>query len=545
MGTISNTSSDSLVLIISLLPFKEAARTCLLSKRWHNLWRRAELNVEFNERLHVVAAEPAQREIQKQDFINSVRRYIARANNEQINVSKFHLVLTLSQDSRVIADEGIDFSVQRSVKHLAIDFSDAAWNEDRFEIDEWAAEENEAARTYVLPESFYLMNLVLESLTLISCNFNIPRLANFHLLKKISLAWIEFPDTNLHKLLVNCVVLESLSLKNCWDLDRLDVCGNDLKLQSLVVDRCWYRVLDEFRIEAPNLTYFKYAGFCAPLFEVKNTGRVKVLDIDFGLEEDCRPELGDSLNDFLHKLCSISTLTVCTYTLQVISMGKDPVGVQNPLGVTSLTLKTEMHGFEILGIKFFLCSCPLLEILDIVIRPGRIFYDKYRPPQYALRNPAMVWAVVDQCITQTLRRVRVMGFKGTPNEMNVLKYLIQNGLVMQNLRLIISREVDDDGSPDTYDLRAQDLLTVRRASPDLQIAIMDNGDYLKNTLRSMVVDHRYIWRREGVANDNGMLSAIVSSNCAVAACVECTVSGVGAGYAMGTANSRCCWWCIH
>lgn len=65
-----------------------------------------------------------------------------------------------------------------------------------------------------------------------------------------------------------------------------------------------------------------------------------------------------------------------------------------------------------------------------------------------------------------------MGFRGTPNEMNVLEYLIQNGRVMQNLRLIISREVDDDGSPDTYDLRAQDLLTVRRASPDLQIAIM-------------------------------------------------------------------------
>lgn len=61
--------------------------------------------------------------------------------------------------------------------------------------------------------------------------------------------------------------------------------------------------------------------------------------------------------------------------LQVISMGKDPIGVQNPLGVTSLTLKTAMHGFEILGIKFFLCSCPRLEILDIVIRPGRIFYD--------------------------------------------------------------------------------------------------------------------------------------------------------------------------
>lgn len=65
-----------------------------------------------------------------------------------------------------------------------------------------------------------------------------------------------------------------------------------------------------------------------------------------------------------------------------------------------------------------------------------------------------------------------MGFRGTPNEMNVLEYLIQNGRVMQNLRLIISREVDDDGSPDTYDRRAQDLLTVRRASPDLQIAIM-------------------------------------------------------------------------
>ncbi|KAM2048925.1 hypothetical protein ACFX1T_007398 [Malus domestica] len=470
MGTISNISPDTLVLIISLLPFKEAARTCLLSKGWRNLWHSAVLNVQFNERLHVVAAEPAQREIQRQDFLNSVRRYIARANNEQINVNKFHLVSSLSQDSRVIADEGVDFSVQRSVKHLVIDFSDAAWNEDRFEIDEWAA-----AWTYVLPEHFYCLNPVLESLTLISCNFNIPRLKNFHLLKEISLAWIEFPDTNLHKLLVNCVVLESLSLKNCWDLDRLDVCGDNLKLRSLVVDRCWYRLLDEFRIMVPNLMYFKYAGFCAPLFKVRNTGRVQVLDIDFGLDENCGPELGDSVYDLLHKLCSISTLTVCTYTLQVISMGKDPIGVENPLSVTSLTLKTAMHSFEILGINFFLCSCPRLEILDIVIRPGRIFYDKYRLPQYEQRNPATVWTrdgAVDQCVTETLRRVRVTGFKGTPNEMTMLDYLIKNGRVMQNLRVIISRELDDGGSPDTYDLRAQDLLTIRRASPDLQIAIM-------------------------------------------------------------------------
>lgn len=87
----------------------------------------------------------------------------------------------------------------------------------------------------------------------------------------------------------------------------------------------------------------------------------------------------------------------------------------------------------------------------------------------------MVWTrddVIDQCLTETLRRVRVMGFKGTPNEMKVLEYLIQNGSVMQNFRVIISKEVDGGESPDTYNLRAQDLLTVTRASPDLQIAIM-------------------------------------------------------------------------
>ena len=47
---IEKLSDSLLILIISLLPFKESARTCILAKRWRYIWR-ASKNIEFDKRL--------------------------------------------------------------------------------------------------------------------------------------------------------------------------------------------------------------------------------------------------------------------------------------------------------------------------------------------------------------------------------------------------------------------------------------------------------------------------------------------------------------
>lgn len=56
-------------------------------------------------------------------------------------------------------------------------------------------------------------------------------------------------------------------------------------------------------------------------------------------------------------------------------MGEDFIGMEPSFPVTHLTLKTAMHDYEQVGIRYFLNSCPHLETLEIQLGPGRIFHD--------------------------------------------------------------------------------------------------------------------------------------------------------------------------
>jgi hypothetical protein len=69
---------------------------------------------------------------------------------------------------------------------------------------------------------------------------------------------------------------------------------------------------------------------------------------------------------------------------QIIPSGDEPLGLQAPLDVRKLILKTALHSNEYCGIKFMLRSSPRLETLTIDIGPARIFpvstLAEIRPP---------------------------------------------------------------------------------------------------------------------------------------------------------------------
>lgn len=102
----------------------------------------------------------------------------------------------------------------------------------------------------------------------------------------------------------------------CWNMESLEVCGNDLKLRSLIVDKCMF--LWGFLIEAPNLKYFKYAGTVAT-FDFNKTTGVEEADLDFGLESECDEDRGNLLYQLLHEVNPKRALTICSYVLQVLN----------------------------------------------------------------------------------------------------------------------------------------------------------------------------------------------------------------------------------
>ncbi|XWS11194.1 hypothetical protein CRYUN_Cryun38cG0063100 [Craigia yunnanensis] len=446
-------------IIISFLPFKEAARTSILSKLWLNLWCSTR-NIEFEESFFVNPEESDATKVMKRKvFIDFVQQWIG--NYCEPCVDKF--ALAFSKPGQFVADieNFISFALAKTVGGLSLDFSDPTWMEDDTKNHE---------PLFDLPSHVYEHG-VLESLKLFSCKIDRSALKNFGLLKDLSLGWMELDEKSIKALLQYCPLLENLSLTKCWNIEHFILSEPSLLLRKLVIDKCSFHEPGWIYLEiAPRLRFFKYSGRVAS-FDLDYLCCLEEADLDFGLESSFR-DVGDLLYKLLLDLFSVTILTVCSFMLQVIPNSEEPQSTEFPLNVRHLTLKTALHSHEFYGITFFLNSCPLLETLTIELCPARVFPD-YEPPFEF--SPVDFWTknlIVYKCIHHTLKMVEVKGFKGTLNEFMVLQYLICLGRAMERLNLSISKETDDNGgNVELYRARAQMLLQLKKASKKLQISI--------------------------------------------------------------------------
>ncbi|XVF34049.1 hypothetical protein REPUB_Repub18cG0023500 [Reevesia pubescens] len=450
-----------LYIIISFLPFKEAARTSILSKRWLKVWHGTR-NVEFVESFFVNPEESdASKAMKRRVFIDFVQQWVGSYSEPSID--KFALIF--SKPGEFVSDmkNFIEFAIAKNVKGLSLDFSDPTWMEDN--------PENHKP-LFDLPSHVYEHGVVLESLKLFLFKIDMPAFKNFNLLRDLSLGWIELNEESLKTLLQNCPLLDSLSLTKCWNIKQFFLSDQPSSLlKKLVIDKCSFRESTWICIgNSPKLRIFKYSGRVGN-FVLDYLCCLEEADLDFGLESTCGVA-GHFLYSLLLDLFSVTSLTVCSYMLQVIPNSEEPHGTESPLNVRHLILKTALHSHEFYGITFFLNSCPFLEALTIDLCPARVLPD-YEPPFEF--NVADFWTknlVVYKCIRKSLKVVEVKGFEGTMNQFLVLQYLICLGRVMEHLNLYVSRETDDNGSNvELYRARAQMLMQLKKASKKLQISI--------------------------------------------------------------------------
>ncbi|KAI9185944.1 hypothetical protein LWI28_012199 [Acer negundo] len=181
-----------------------------------------------------------------------------------------------------------------------------------------------------------------------------------------------------------CPLLESFSLKKCWNIhERLDISRTNLRLKNLVVDRCNF-LSGLVKIQAPNLRFFKYSGKAARFYFQSRLTYMQEAELDFGQQSEFSG-VADLLYDLLDQLFSVRVLTVCSFLLQ-----------------------DDVPPFE----------------LD--------------PEEFWTNN-----FIVHRCIKTSLKVVEVLGFQGTGNEILKLQYLISFGSVLGEVDLYLSEE--DDG----------------------------------------------------------------------------------------------------
>ncbi|KAJ6297962.1 hypothetical protein OIU76_019143 [Salix suchowensis] len=437
----SNLPSSLLIIIASFLSFKEAARTCILSKQWLDIWREA-ANIDFDENNFVKLDESEENQkVQREVFINFARQFIE--NHSQQVIETLGLRCSKPGSFPVDMQNIVMFATSRNVRGLRLDFSDPAWREDEIMNHEAGFE---------LPSHVYEHGQALESLKLFSCRFDASKFTNFSAIKSLSLGWININIGSIVVILESCPLLESLRLKKCWNLEHFEVSRPGLRLQNLALDKCDFR--DEWLfIEGPKFQFF-----------------------NLNLKK-----FGVFLYDLLQELFAARILTVCSVFLQIIPSGDEPLGLQAPLNVRNLILKTALHSNEYWGIKFMLRSCPRLEMLTIDIGPCKNFPCKilnyvsdYEPP-YPF-DPEKFWSrnfQVELSVTTTLRVVNVKGFKGTRNELYVLRYLLHFGRAMEELNLYVSNEGGDNGeNREFYMGRAQKVLGFYKASRNVCMSVL-------------------------------------------------------------------------
>ncbi|CAL5402801.1 unnamed protein product [Camellia sinensis] len=331
----------------------------------------------------------------------------------------------------------VQFAIGHNAKVLALDFSKPTWDQQDFDLDL----DNNHVDLFELPPCVYEHKEPFKSLKLFACKFRVSQFINFSALTSLSLAWIQLSTTSFNALLSNCQLLESLSLKRCWNLENLNI--STARLRTLVINKCW-SLENGIGIETQKLLFFKYSG---PMngFMIDYLNALGEADLDFGFEA----EFGE--------------YAIIISTTEEHSMLKPPL-----YKMRHLIMKTALHINEYHGISFFLFSCPRLQTLTIHISSSNTIF-----PERETTLSLVEHEFLSNGYIMVIKVVNVTGFKGHLNEMLAIQYFIKYGYALETLYINLSNEKGPNGinMEASYHANAEFLLQIHRASNALNIFI--------------------------------------------------------------------------
>lgn len=264
---ISSLPDDILQHILSFLETKDAFQMHILSKRWRYLWTGVPI-VDFDDMPLYSNRTPTPFSIAAGHFIHFVERVLLL--RDASNIKRFRLSCRAAFfESRVFS--WISSAVKYKVKELDLCLF--------------------VQETFPLPHSVFNSRSLTRLKLDMNNNLLLPDHISFPSLKTLHLGLMTFQDDkSVERLFSSCPILEELAILDCeWiELKSVSICIPSLK--SLRIDDLPVFGPDdgaigcEIKIDAANLSFFKYNGSLANDIQLSNLpATVKVsLEIRIG-----------------------------------------------------------------------------------------------------------------------------------------------------------------------------------------------------------------------------------------------------------------------
>lgn len=230
---ISDLSDDLLVRVMGFLPVKDSARTCVLAKRWKNLWYSIP-SFHFccnDNHPNVLKSTVKTTEGEKMGFIDFVNRFMKKLV-KVTSLAELSLSYGLDRKYTGDIDKWVEFAAQKQLKSFKLDFGDK--NDQPYNVGILASPNVSSGFKKLI--DLYLKGVDVDNNVLEGLFSNSPLIERLCVIGSL----------NLNNLKLEAPNLKCLDTHRCNNLNHLSISAPNLK----TVD-----------ISAPNLNSLKvYAG---------------------------------------------------------------------------------------------------------------------------------------------------------------------------------------------------------------------------------------------------------------------------------------------
>ncbi|XP_043692356.1 putative F-box/LRR-repeat protein At3g42770 isoform X2 [Telopea speciosissima] len=412
---ISEMPEQILHSILSVLTLKEATATSILSKRWKDLVSSfmaltSTLNLDVENMIgYEYGKEFWAKGNQRFEFVRWADKILQLHQHQKVDV--FRVQFCLGQGSACHLDRWTAYAAEKRVQELELDL------------------DLDMSLKYLLENNLYDFPCWLfrqdrephiKHLFLNSCILRLPPdFSAFSSLSVLSLENVLISEEDILYILSNCLLLESLTMRNCPSIVSLKIDGLCPQLKHLCISRCHH--LKNIEIVAIKLLSFEYIG-TMPNLSFKFVPQLVTACI-FTRQGNLSSDMTYPLDRLSCDIPQLETLLLSSSTMKENMLPPKLSTFTNLKKLVLMAGRSSNRGSLIPFTATFLKASPFLQKFMLHLVAG---------------SPCKeVITEIQLCSSEfshnQLKEVQISGFRCSPDEIELASYIVRIAMALEKL----------------------------------------------------------------------------------------------------------------